>query len=110
MKQVMPTDVEPATPDEEPTAEPLYDEPEQITMGAQPPKSTAAVEAWISVHTSKPYTTACAQRILAQVEQNAAELAAEVLYRSGARRWKPARPWGPGKYISRLRIIQVCWR
>ena len=63
---------------------------------AQPPKYTA-VDAWMSVHTSKPYTSCMAQRILAQVEQNAAELAAEVLYCSGARRWKPARPWGPGK-------------
>ena len=38
----------------------------------------------VSVHTSKPYTTACAQRILAQVEQHVAEFAEEVLYRSGA--------------------------
>jgi hypothetical protein len=80
MKQVMPTDAETVTPD----AESLYNEPEQTTMGAQPPKSTAAVNAWISVHTSKPYTSCMAQRILAQVEQNVAEFAEEVLYRSGA--------------------------
>ena len=72
MEQVMPTDVEPSTPDAE-----------QTTMGAQPPKYTA-VDAWMSVHTSKPYTACLAQRILAQVEQNVAEFAEEVLYRSGA--------------------------
>ena len=80
MEQVTPIDVEPSTPDAE-----------QITMGAQPPKYTA-VDAWMSVHTSKPYTACIAQRILAQVEQNAAELVAEVLYRPGS----AAMETGPG--------------